>query len=333
MHDGLMYLWYKNRFLGYLLFPLSLLFSFLALVRRQILKARLQPGLVQVPVIVVGNITVGGTGKTPLVIALVKYLQAQGYKPGVISRGYGGVAPHYPYQLHAGSVPGESGDEPLLVYLRCQCPVVVSPERLQAARFLLEKNDVDIIISDDGLQHYALPRDIEIIVIDGHRGLGNGLCLPAGPLREPRSRLRQADFVLVNGASPKRFHPSQLVMKMNLEKLVPMEPTRNHRGLPSHCKVNGMAAIGNPERFFSSLESLGYAVVPQVFPDHHLYSEEEVNFANGLPVVMTEKDAIKCDKFKSLDQHWYLPVNAQLPSEFWVAFARSIKNLTKKEIS
>lgn len=331
VHDALMYLWYKNRFLGYLLFPFDLLFRLLAVIRRKYLLSRLKPGLLKKPVIVVGNITVGGTGKTPLVIALVQYLQKQGYKPGVISRGYGGEAAHYPYQLNENSTAAESGDEPLLIYLRCHCPVVVAPLRLQAAQFLLEKNDVDVIISDDGLQHYALPRDMEIVVIDGQRGLGNGLCLPAGPLRESRARLKEVDFVVVNGESPRRFHTSQMAMKMNIEKLVPMEPTRNHRGLPSHCKVNAMAAIGNPERFFATLEGLGYIVVPQVFPDHHLYQECETEFANGLPVVMTEKDAIKCDKFQSLDQHWYLPVNAVLPSEFWVAFARALKNITKKE--
>jgi tetraacyldisaccharide 4'-kinase len=328
MHRYLDYLWYKNRYLGYLFFPLAGFFYGLALLRKKYLQSRIIPGCIAKPVIVVGNITVGGTGKTPLVIALVKYLQSKGFKPGVISRGYGGVA-EYPCQLTAKTQAGECGDEPLLIYKRCACPVVVSPLRLQAAEYLLQHNDVDIIISDDGLQHYALPRDLEIVVIDGQRGLGNGLCLPVGPLREPAGRLKSVDFVLVNGEAGKIFDPRQLSMQLKVENMVPLEPTKNHRGLPSHSKVNAVAAIGNPQRFYSTLEQQGYHLVPQPFPDHYLYQEGDLVFANGLPVVMTEKDAIKCDSFLSLDQHWYLPVNAILPDEFWRSFHQAVKKITK----
>src|SRR5690606_31700977 len=153
------------------------------------------------------NITVGGTGKTPLIIALVKALQARGYKPGVISRGYGGRAPVYPMRVTADSDPGHSGDEPLLIAITCDCPVVVDPDRVRAARYLENHTDCEIILSDDGLQHYRLPRDMEIVVVDGERVLGNGWCLPAGPLREPLARLREADFAIVNGGNAVLDHP------------------------------------------------------------------------------------------------------------------------------
>jgi tetraacyldisaccharide 4'-kinase len=329
MHNGLEYLWYKNRFLGYLLFPVALFFSLAAIIRKRYLQSRLEPGIIKKPVIVVGNITVGGTGKTPLVIAIVKHLQASGCKPGVISRGYGGVA-QYPLQLNAQTRADESGDEPLLIYQRCGCPVVVSPLRVEAAQYLIANNDIDIIVSDDGLQHYALPRDIEIVVIDGQRGLGNGLCLPAGPLREPARRLASADFVLVNGIETKTYDPRQTFMKLRIEELQPLEPTRTHRGLPSHSRVNAVAAIGNPQRFFSTLEQQGYNVIPRVFPDHYLYQEQDLLFENGLPVVMTEKDAIKCTGFNQLDQHWFLPVNAVLPYKFWKDLDKATGSLLKK---
>lgn len=329
MHNGFEYLWYKNRFLGYLFLPLAMIFSLLVMVRRRFLQSRVEPDLVKKPIIVVGNITVGGTGKTPLVIAIVRHLQARGYKPGVISRGYGGVA-QYPLQLTARTRADESGDEPLLIYQRCGCPVVVSPLRIEAAQYLVANNDIDIIISDDGLQHYALPRDIEIVVIDGQRGLGNGLCLPAGPLREPRRRLASADFVLVNGPEKKTYDARQTFMRLRIEDLQPLAPTRTHRGLPSHSRINAVAAIGNPQRFFSTLEQQGYNVIPRAFPDHYLYREQDLVFDNGLPVVMTEKDAIKCTEFSTLDQHWFLPVNAILPDKFWKDFDQSIKPLLQK---
>ncbi len=197
------YIWYKSPFLGYLLWPLSWVFRLLAQQRKLSLINRRAPDF-SVPVIIIGNITVGGTGKTPLVIAVIEYLQAQGYQPGVISRGYGGNA-EYPMQLNAQTTAAESGDEPLLIAQACNCPVVVSPNRYQACEYLLKNNSVDVVISDDGLQHYALPRDIEIVVFDGQRGLGNGLCLPAGPLREPVKRLSSVDFVVVNGEAKTGF--------------------------------------------------------------------------------------------------------------------------------
>jgi tetraacyldisaccharide 4'-kinase len=331
MHNGLEYLWYKNRYLGYLFFPLSILFYLLTLVRKRYLISKIPVDVINKPVVVVGNLTVGGTGKTPVVIALVNYLKAQGYKPGVISRGYGGEA-QYPYQLTESSLASESGDEPLLIFKRCSCPVVVSPLRLEAAQYLIKNNDVDIIISDDGLQHYALPRQLEVVVIDGQRGLGNGLCLPVGPLREPRSRLNVADFVLVNGKTSKIFHAKQQSMVLKIESLVPLAPTISHRGLPSHSRVNAVAAIGNPQRFFTTLEQQGYHLVKQDFQDHYLYTENDLLFENGLPVIMTEKDAIKCDKFTLLDQHWYLPVNAILPDDFWQAFLTSVKKIVKAKV-
>lgn len=322
MESAVEYLWYKNRFLGYLLFPLACLFSLIVFFRRQYLTRQSAKLPLKTPIIVIGNITVGGTGKTPVVIALVNELKAKGYKPGVVSRGYGGEA-NYPYLLNDNTTAAESGDEPLLIYKRCACPVVVSPLRNEAIAYLQKHSDIDVIVSDDGLQHYAMPRTIEIAVIDAQRGLGNGLCLPAGPLREPSSRLKTVDIVLVNGSTKKVFHLKQCYMQLVGELLVPLPPTENHRGLPICSKVNGVAAIGNPQRFYSALKAQGYAVVPQPFVDHHLYQESELEFANGLPVIMTEKDAVKCMHFTALDQHWYLPINAHIdPCFFDVILAK-----------
>ncbi|MDX2349092.1 MAG: tetraacyldisaccharide 4'-kinase, partial [Porticoccus sp.] len=192
--------WYRHNSWALLFLPFSWLFRGVAATRRYYHQKVAPSPSLNVPVIVVGNITVGGTGKTPLLLALVAHFKQQGYRPGVISRGYGGNASEYPLRVTTESAAAEVGDEPLL--LASACPVVVDPDRYRAAQFLLEQTDCDLILSDDGLQHYRLPRDIEIVVVDGGRGFGNGHCLPAGPLREPVSRLTQADFVLINSALP-----------------------------------------------------------------------------------------------------------------------------------
>jgi len=329
MEKAAEYVWYQNKLLGYLLFPLALLFLLLATVRKYRLKRLASSISYKVPIIVVGNITVGGTGKTPVVIALVNYLQSKGYKPGVVSRGYGGHAA-YPYRLGPASTAAECGDEPLLIYKRCQCPIVVSPLRNEAINELLKHNDVDVVISDDGLQHYAMPRTIEIAIIDGKRGLGNRLCLPAGPLRELPSRLKEVDIVLVNGRTDAIFDAKQALMELELDALTPLPATRNHRGLPVCSKVNAVAAIGNPARFYASLEQLGYSVVQQPFPDHHLYVQSELEFPNGLPVIMTEKDAVKCMAFENLDQHWFLPVNANIDKAFYKKILQLLKERRDK---
>ena len=279
----------------------------------------------------VGNISVGGTGKTPLLITLVQWLQQQGYQPGVISRGYGGHGhtekpSQYPYLISPESSVAESGDEPLL--LAKYCPVMVDPDRYKAAKTLLEQTDCDLILSDDGLQHYRLPRDIEIVLVDAQRVFGNGQCLPAGPLREPASRLVDVDFVIANGIStdnslkasyklsivPIQLRHLSSNEAIDLKKGLNLEEGLNKLTEQEHwCggyKVHAVAGIGNPQRFVQSLEQLGFEVQLHAWPDHHDFNGEEFIFNDDLPVIITAKDAVKCLKLKN-DKVWVLEVSAQ----------------------
>jgi tetraacyldisaccharide 4'-kinase len=263
-----------------------------------------------VPVIVVGNITLGGTGKTPFVLWLVQRLIVQGWRPGVISRGYGGRAPQYPLRVSATTDPAWSGDEPALIARRLEVPVAVAPDRVAAARLLLDAGEVDILVTDDGLQHYRLARDYEICVVDGSRGLGNGALLPAGPLREPPSRLREVSLVVVNGGGWSVEGVPSLEMQLRTTQarsLTGAEP----RPLSAFAgqRVNAVAGIGNPERFFASLRAAGIEPLPHPFPDHHHYSAMDLCFEGGLPLLMTEKDAVKCGKLAQ-PNHWYVPAEA-----------------------
>ena len=312
--NGLESLWYRNSPLSLLLMPLSWLFCAVALCRRWAYRAGLRKvERMDVPVIVVGNISVGGTGKTPMVAWLVNLLRQQGYHPGIVSRGYGGAAKHWPQQVRPDSDPRMVGDEAVLLARRCRCPMAVGPDRPAAARALLQHTDCDIIVSDDGLQHYRLGRDVEIAVVDGVRRFGNGRCLPAGPLREPVSRLRSVDLVIVNGtAGPREYaltlKPGKLHKLRDPHKTCPLAKLRGQR-------VHAVAGIGNPRRFFELLKSHGLEVIEHPFPDHHPYRSEDLRFDGGgddeLPVLMTEKDAVKCQPFAAAN-HWYLPVDAQL---------------------
>ncbi|CAA0091734.1 Tetraacyldisaccharide 4'-kinase [BD1-7 clade bacterium] len=297
-----------------ILLPLSQLFGRIAANRRRKLEAK-QTRL-SVPVIVVGNISVGGTGKTPFTIALVSRLQEQGIRVGVISRGYGGKA-EYPYTLTATSTAEQSGDEPLMIFRRCGCPVVIDPDRVNAAQTLIDQHKVQIIISDDGLQHYRLPRDIEIAVVDGERGLGNGRCLPAGPLRESPKRLDDVDYVIINGENQHHIATAN-GHELNLAPgaLIPIGTTPKAPA-PMAQTVDAIAAIGNPQRFFNTLQTAGFDVEPHPFPDHYHYQLDDLFLNTKRPVLMTEKDAVKCAEFSELDHHWYLPVNAELSDDFW----------------
>ena len=278
---------------------------------------RRKAGAVQlpVPVIVVGNITVGGTGKTPFVLWLVERLIAQGWRPGVISRGYGGCAPEYPLRVSATTDPAWSGDEPALIARRIKVPVAVAPDRVAAARLLLDAGEVDILVTDDGLQHYRLGRDLEICVVDGSRGLGNGALLPAGPLREPPARLREVDLVVVNGGGWRPEGVPALDMQLETAEARPLgggeaRPLASFAG----ARVNAVAGIGNPERFFVSLRAAGIEVVPHPFPDHHNYSEIDLAFDEPLPLLMTEKDAVKCAGLAQ-PHHWCVPAQARIAAE------------------
>ncbi|KPQ22788.1 MULTISPECIES: tetraacyldisaccharide 4'-kinase [unclassified Halomonas] len=276
---------------------------------------------VSVPVIIVGNITLGGTGKSPLVAWLGRRLVAQGWSPGIVSRGYGGSAKRYPLRVTTATPVTESGDEPLMLAQQTGLPVMVDPQRGRAAAALVEAG-CDVIISDDGLQHLALARDIELVVIDGARGLGNGCCLPAGPLREPSSRLKRADAVIVNGDTACELPVETVTMR-----LTPCAWRRIHDGqrfplmpLPFTGPVNGLAAIGNPQRFFAVLASLGVEGEWHPLADHQPLTEVLLNQWRGRPLVMTAKDAVKCQAFAPPDS-WVLDVEASLPPDFehWLA--------------
>ncbi|WP_035478731.1 tetraacyldisaccharide 4'-kinase [Aliagarivorans marinus] len=315
-----MSLWYAPKLwqwpLILLLWPLSLLFSLIAGLRRRSYQ-RKGGYRAKVPVVVVGNISVGGNGKTPLVVALVEYFQQLGLNPGVLSRGYGGKTDHYPYQVTQQSTAKQCGDEPLLIHCRTKCPVVVAPKRAEAAA-LLEQQGVDVIISDDGMQHYALERDIEIAVVDSERGHGNGLCLPAGPLREPVSRLQQVDLLVANGAGQCFNQGHQMLLD-----IAPLKRVRDDQALTDSAdylntnSITAVAGIGHPPRFFASLEAQGASLQERIaVADHQALSEQDVSRLQDQHVVMTEKDALKYRD--SAGEHWYYqPVSAKLPQQFY----------------
>ena len=328
--------WHKKAGWLILLWPLSMLFQLLTILRRVLQQPKRRPSYLKVPVIVVGNISLGGTGKTPLLISLVKLLQAQGLKPGVVSRGYGGEAKNYPLSVDADSDVRESGDEAFLIAEKTLCPVYVDPDRSSALRALLDAEDVDVVLSDDGLQHYKLYRDLEIVVVDGQRLFSNGFCLPAGPLREPLSRLKSVDFLIVNGtsvdtlgqlenASTMVLQPRSLINMVSGEK-------RPFAGAPFNMgnKLQAVSALGNPERFYALLARLPYQLKTSSFPDHHSFTAED--FENqGIdehqPVVMTEKDAVKCREFAK-DNFWYLSVEVKLESEFSERFLNRVREIS-----
>ncbi|MBI2994117.1 MAG: tetraacyldisaccharide 4'-kinase [Gammaproteobacteria bacterium] len=307
-------LWYENHRLSVALAPLSWLYAAAMWLRRMAYIAGLIPvGELLVPVIVVGNITVGGTGKTPLVIWLAQFLKEKGFSPGIVSRGYGGRPSKMPQQARPDSSPEAVGDEPVLMAQRTGCPVAVSPRRFIAARELVQRTGCNIILCDDGLQHYALGRDIEIAVIDGDRRFGNGRCLPAGPLREPASRLRSVDMVVANAKASRseflmEYSPQPLRSVADENRRINVESLRGR-------EVHAVAGVGNPNRFFSYLRSQGLNIVKHRFPDHHPFSAADFRFGDELPIVMTEKDAVKCRRFAT-DRFWYLPIEAVMPAAF-----------------
>lgn len=318
-------IWYKDPFIGTWLMPLGFLFSDIARFRKFLYRTGvLKKHTLPVPVIVVGNITVGGTGKTPLIIWLARLLKDAGYRPGIISRGYGGQAESWPQRVDAGSDARKVGDEALLIAKQTGCPVAVAPLRVAAAKQLLGETDCDIILSDDGLQHYALNRDIEIAVIDGERRFGNGYCLPAGPLREPIERLQSVDFIVVNG---EKSEPNEFSMQLAGNAAVNIatgeqKPLAEFAGGACHA----LAGIGNPERFFALLAAAGLSCTTHSFPDHHPFQPGDIEFADAKVVLMTEKDAVKCTAFAG-HRHWYVPV-AAIPE---AGFGEQLINLLKRK--
>ena len=267
---------------------------------------------VEAPVIVVGNITAGGSGKTPVVIALVEALRARGFKPAIVSRGYGGTQ-RAVAMLGDDVDPLRYGDEPSLMRRRTGAPVAVGSDRAEAAA-LLVRHGANVVVADDGLQNPSLARDIEICVIDGQRRFGNEHLLPAGPLREPLDRLDRIDFRICNGA---RAEADEIPMRLIGEVAVAVAGASQTRRLGSFSRqrVHGVAAIGNPDRFFAGLQARGIEVIPHPFPDHHAFTAADLAFGDDLPVLMTEKDAIKCVGFARPDV-WCVPVSADLPQTF-----------------
>ena len=307
--------WYKKRLWLWILWPLSRLIEFLVIRRRNKYLHNLQLSWKpDIPVIVVGNIVVGGSGKTPFVIWLSKLLEEQGYKPGIVSRGYGGKSNQYPLIINSDSRVDDSGDEPLIIHRNTDRPVCISPNRTEAVKKLIQETDTDIIISDDGLQHYKLNRDIEIIVFDGLRGIGNNLCLPAGPLREPLERSKDADFIV---SSTKRLEIDE-IHEDCLMTYKPLEWVRlsDNKRFPANDwplsrSVHAVAGIGNPSKFYNTLSSLGLNIMEHSFPDHYQFKEEDLNFEDNHPILMTEKDAVRCMDMKNKNL-WYLSIEAEI---------------------
>jgi tetraacyldisaccharide 4'-kinase len=297
------------------LLPLAALFYLISLARRLSYGLGARRGYrMPVPVIVVGNLTVGGTGKTPLVLWLVEFLRSHGYRPGIISRGYASRASS-PQSVSATSDPALVGDEPVLLAKRVQCPVWVGERRADVARALLTaRPDCDVLISDDGLQHYALQRDVEVVVIDGNRRFGNGLLLPAGPLREPLSRLKSVDAVVVNGGS---IAPGEYAMQLAGDRFHQIRQPLVVAVAAEFVgkRLHAMAGIGDPSRFFAHLRKLGLQVVEHPFPDHYTYQPHELQFKDADAILMTEKDAVKCAAFAPPNA-WALAVDAEMDAAF-----------------
>lgn len=319
--------WIQQQWLGIgfwhaLLIPLSWLFRLATACRRQAYACGLLKSYPSaVPLVVVGNISVGGAGKTPLVIWLAQQLKQAGFRPGIISRGYGGK-PQGVRAVDANSAAAVVGDEPLLLFRRSACPVWVGADRVAACRALLAAHpECDVLISDDGLQHYRMRRDVELVVIDAERKFGNGRLLPAGPLREPVQRLNKVDALVYNGGSEDgyamRLRPGVIT---RLSDGKPLPSLKNWQDQTVHA----VAGIGNPQRFFRQLQALGLTVEAHAFPDHHAYVAADLAFAGDAPLLMTEKDAVKCTDF-ARPNWWYLPVEAEVDAALATAVVLKLR--------
>jgi tetraacyldisaccharide 4'-kinase len=300
-------IWYDRPAPPWWLIPLSLAYGAVSGSRQLLYAKRLRRSIrLPCPVVVVGNLTVGGTGKTPLVCWLTARLAERGYRPGIVTRGYGGSTRGVRL-VTASDDPSVVGDEPILLARRTGMPVAVGRER-PAAASLLVHSGCDVVVSDDGLQHYALARDCEIVVIDGDRRFGNGWLLPAGPLREKRARLDSADIVVVNGG--RALLDGALSMRLEAKSALSLTGERT-RPLPTFAglEVHAVAGIGHPERFFNMLRAYGIEVIGHALPDHARLTPADVDFPDAKPVLMTEKDAVKC-RHAADERHWYVPVSA-----------------------
>lgn len=303
--------WYQGHPALLLLRPLEWLYRAVVQRKRQRFLAGQSPSYrAPVPVIVVGNITVGGTGKTPLILYLIDHCRARGLRVGVVSRGYGAQPPSVPWRVTAEQSADEAGDEPLLLVQRSGVALMIDPDRARAVQALLSAEPLDLILCDDGLQHYRLARDLELVLIDAVRGLGNGRCLPAGPLREPQARLQSVDAVLFNGASVDSAEGFGFTLQPTALVNVASGERQSLDVFAPGQAVHAVAGIGNPQRFFRTLEALNWRPIAHAFADHAIYSAAALDFSPSLPLLMTEKDAVKCRAFAQPDW-WYLAVDAR----------------------
>ncbi len=314
--------WQQPGWINRLLYPLSLGVAALMTARRLAYRLNLRKRhRLPVPLIVVGNLSVGGTGKTPLVMELVEQLKNRGMNPGVISRGYRprAAAVAEPRVVREGDTAGLVGDEPLLIFRRCRVPVAVGADRVRSARLLIRAQSCDILLSDDGFQHLALQRDLDIVVVDGERRFGNGWCLPAGPLREPLGTLRHADIVVVNGAN----RAGEFSLSTRIDRAIRIgDGEIRALGEFAGASVHALAAVGNPHRFLAQLRAHGLEVVPHLYPDHHAFTRADlarVLAAGDGAVLMTEKDAVKCAPLPGADLCWMVPLRVELGADLMAA--------------
>ena len=314
--------WYKKSLWLYLLYPFSLIFSYLTSLRRKrFLTNKITSFKSEVPIVVVGNLTIGGTGKTPLVKYIVTELKNKGYKPGIVSRGYGGKFKET-LQVTSETPVKHTGDEAQIL-AKLDVPFYIDKNRVRAVKKLSKNHDCDVIISDDGLQHYKMGRQVEIAVIDGKRRFGNNLTFPAGPLRESSKRIDTVDFI-VNNSGP--TEEGEYLMNISPTKFVHLKSGKSYsiENWPMHKQVHAVAGLGNPGRFFDLLDKLGFDIIRHPFPDHHNFLSSDIFYLDHLPIVMTEKDASKCKDFDN-NKIWYLKIDADLNSKFIDSLDKKLK--------
>lgn len=317
-------IWYHGHPLGWVLRPLELLYCAVITIRAFGYRCGwFNSTRLSVPVIIVGNITVGGSGKTPLVSWIAQFLIAQGWKPGIISRGYGGNTRNLPRIVANNDDPYQVGDEPLLLRRQIPAPVAIGKLRASAGQLLIDKCGCNCLIADDGLQHYALRRDVEIVVTDRMRGLGNQHCLPAGPLREPQRRLNQIALRVAHGKPEIHEHLMQLIpgdaFLLADENIT--RPLDSFRATPIHA----VAGIGDPMRFFLMLRAVGLNIIPHPFPDHYTFRPTDLIFNDTFPVLMTEKDAVKCTSWNKTNNQWCVPVKVKIDPEFQIRLGKLLE--------
>ena len=333
MHQFLLRAWQKRGLWAWLTSPLGGLVCLLAsLKRKAYARSYLKQKRLSVPLIVVGNLGVGGAGKTPVVAHLSKMLLEQGYRPGILCRGYKGKADSWPQLATAQSDPLLLGDEPVMLAMQTDLPVMAGPDRAASATQLIDQHNCNVLISDDGFQHLKLARDIDIVVIDGERGFGNGWCLPSGPLRESPSALRTADMLVMHGELTASLPGENTSYTMQLQPGTPYHlgeySQSNDPPPPEQSTLHAIAGIGHPQRFFTLLRKLGFEIIEHAFPDHHTYAQADLEFTDALPLITTEKDAIKLAHIESDRTIWVLPVIADLEAAFDAVILEKLRHLS-----